>query len=367
MTSVPSRTRSVQRGQPGQRRPALQEVVPGPPDLRDLPEVVHDVDRVEAGLLGRRRRSPAAAGPSPAAPPGNAERCSPNRSPTGRSRCRATAASAAAKAAGTTRTGSGVSTWSKPSPGSASRTAGQARSCAAERVGRHRVRPAPGCGPGTTAAGVSKPTATQAIRCARASARQRARRAASSPMVSMTVVSPRATRRVTISSSRAKASVLAAMSSSPAPTTARSRSLDTTASGGKCAAAQLDFPDPVGPTSTRQGEGNRGHGRRPPRQAHGRTRSGRKPSWAVGSGVRGVGPGVRGARAGGCRGRVAIPAVGQPLLHVLGDLVLLAPLPDPDQHQHRDAVGDAQHQQHHPEPADEALHRLVRAEVDPQR
>jgi hypothetical protein len=76
-------------------------------------------------------------------------------------------------------------------------------------------------------------------------------------MVSITVVNPRATRRATISSSRAKASALAAMSSSPAPTTARSRSLDTIASGGKCSAAQLDFPAPVGPTSTsRQGAGS---------------------------------------------------------------------------------------------------------------
>ncbi len=77
-------------------------------------------------------------------------------------------------------------------------------------------------------------------------------------MVSITVVSPRATRRATISSSRANASVLAAMSSSPVPTTARSRSLDTIVSAGKCAAAQVDFPEPVGPASTtRQGEGSR--------------------------------------------------------------------------------------------------------------
>ncbi len=168
-----------------------------------------------------------------------------------------TASPAAAKAAGTTRTGSGASTWSKPSAGSASRTAGQARSCAVTAsagtgCGRARLRAR------QTAAGVSKPTATHAIPCPRASARQRARRSASSPIVSITVVSPRATRRETISSSRANASVLAAMSSSPEPTTARSRSLDTIASGGKCSAAQLDFPDPVGPASTsRQGAGSR--------------------------------------------------------------------------------------------------------------
>ncbi len=72
----------------------------------------------------------------------------------------------------------------------------------------------------------------------------------------MTVVSRRPTRSRTTSSSRANASALAVTSSSPAPTTARSRSLDTTASGGKCAAAQVDFPEAPGPTSTtRHGAG----------------------------------------------------------------------------------------------------------------
>ena len=40
------------------------------------------------------------------------------------------------------------------------------------------------------------------------------------------------------------------MSSSPVPTSARSRSLDTIASAGKWAAAHVDFPDAPGPTST---------------------------------------------------------------------------------------------------------------------
>ena len=54
----------------------------------------------------------------------------------------------------------------------------------------------------------------------------------SSPSVSMTVVSRRPRRSRTTSSSSENASVLAAMSSSPAPTSARIRSLDTTASPG---------------------------------------------------------------------------------------------------------------------------------------
>ncbi len=74
--------------------------------------------------------------------------------------------------------------------------------------------------------------------------------------MSITVVSRRASRRRTTSSSSANASALAATSLSPEPTRARSRSLDTTVSGGKCAAAQVDFPDAPGPTSTTtQGDG----------------------------------------------------------------------------------------------------------------
>ena len=108
-----------------------------------------------------------------------------------------------------------------------------------------------------TVAAVSTATATHAIPCSRASVRQRVRRSASIPVVSTTVVSPRATRRATISSSSANASVLAAMSSSPAPTTPRSASDETTAEGGKFAAAHVDFPDAAGPASTtRHGEGS---------------------------------------------------------------------------------------------------------------
>jgi hypothetical protein len=40
------------RGEPRQRRPALAEVVPRAADLRDLAEVVHHVERVEADGLG---------------------------------------------------------------------------------------------------------------------------------------------------------------------------------------------------------------------------------------------------------------------------------------------------------------------------
>ena len=76
--------------------------------------------------------------------------------------------------------------------------------------------------------------------------------------MSTTVVSRRPNRCSTIWSSRANASSLAARSSSPSPTTARNRSLDTTWSGAKCSAAHDDLPDPDAPTSTtRHGEGSR--------------------------------------------------------------------------------------------------------------
>src|SRR5215207_9211555 len=41
-------------GQVSERRPALEEVLPRPPDLRDLPEVIHHPDGIEAGFLGGR-------------------------------------------------------------------------------------------------------------------------------------------------------------------------------------------------------------------------------------------------------------------------------------------------------------------------
>src|SRR5882757_1543256 len=81
----------------------------------------------------------------------------------------------------------------------------------------------------------------------------------------MTVLSRRANRRATISSSNANASALASISSSPAPTTARSRSLDTIQSAGKCAAAQLDLPDAPGPArTTTHGAGRFSGGCTPP-------------------------------------------------------------------------------------------------------
>ena len=60
----------------------------------------------------------------------------------------------------------------------------------------------------------------------------------------------------TICSSSANASALADTSSVPAPTTPRSRSLETTHSAGKWAAAHVDLPAAPGPASTTtHGEG----------------------------------------------------------------------------------------------------------------
>ncbi len=73
----------------------------------------------------------------------------------------------------------------------------------------------------------------------------------------MTVVNRRPSRRSTTVSRRANASLEAAMSCSPSPTSARRPSLDTTwwAANHRC--AQVDLPAPAGPTSTTtHGEGS---------------------------------------------------------------------------------------------------------------
>ena len=66
-----------------QRGPALQHVVERPADLRDLPEVVHHVDRVEAGQLGRRGRlaQPGRGSPVPRRARANSPRCSAEPEP----------------------------------------------------------------------------------------------------------------------------------------------------------------------------------------------------------------------------------------------------------------------------------------------
>ena len=193
----------------------------------------------------------------------------------------------------------------------------------------------------------------------------------------MTVVSPRATRRETISSSRANASALAAMSSSPAA----DHGAQPVAGHDRVGREVLRRPASTsrtrsGPASTsRQGAGSRtatpvGWRDRSwaPQPVRGARSSRSYPAGGAGCTRRpaGAGWGVRagGLSLGGHRAGVH-GALGQPLLHVLGDLVLPAALPDPDQHQHRDAVGDAQHQQHHAEPGDPTLQRLGRPEVDP--
>ena len=91
---------------------------------------------------------------------------------------------------------------------------------------RHRLarRPlVPRCVAGTPPAGVSNTTATHGTPAESASCRQRARRSASRPSESITVVSRRRRRRATMSSSSAKASAEARRSCSFSPTTARKR------------------------------------------------------------------------------------------------------------------------------------------------
>ena len=206
-------------GEVGQRRLALEHVVPRPADLRDLPEVVHDVDRVEAGGLGARRPMLAqplagrrrAAGRDELAEvqaepqPGRVARAAGARPRRPRRTAPPPPAPAPARAPRRTpRPAAGRAPPARPAAGRPARRPG----CA---------WPGPGCGPGTPRPGCRRRRRRTADRAARARASQAVRRSASRPRVSTTVVSRRPTRSRTMSSSRANASALAVTSSSPAP------------------------------------------------------------------------------------------------------------------------------------------------------
>src|SRR3954469_22670444 len=91
-----------------------------------------------------------------------------------------------------------------------------------------------------------------------AASRYARRRSPSSAVESMTVVSLRLSRRSTMRSRTANASLLARWSCSPTPTTARSPSDDTTWFGSNHCCAQYDLPAPGAPTrTTRHGSGSR--------------------------------------------------------------------------------------------------------------
>ena len=123
----------------------------------------------------------------------------------------------------------GTTTWcaSNGSASNSSRAAGQSASwrrstASGTRSARARLRRR------TSAAGVSNSTATHGTPTSAAIARHVARRRASVPNESTTVVSRRRSRARTTSSSTANASTDAARSWGPSPTNARSASLDTT-------------------------------------------------------------------------------------------------------------------------------------------
>src|SRR5215207_8750466 len=179
----------------------------------------------------------------------NRETCRPNSSTRGSSRCRRALSRAPRSPGATSSTGPGACTPAKPSSASRSATPAASRSWAlttlpgtAARRARLRSR--------TTAAGVSKTTACTRMAWRAAMASQAARRPASRPVESITVVSRRRSRLATIRSSTSKASRLARWSRSPRPTAARRRSEETTWPSANQAAAQCDLPAPVAPTST---------------------------------------------------------------------------------------------------------------------
>ena len=228
-----------------------------PAEHRDLAEVVHDPDARKAGFLGRggdgtqpRAGLHRTSGPREhrqLQPEAQADRCGGLRS--GEPHSRATRA-------GAVRTTAGSSTVSN-SPVERRRVGFRARAPGAPAPDRGRPCRAPDCGRGTPSPASRTRLRRVATSCRPARSSHAARRSGSSPSVSTTVVNRRRSRCVTMVSSSANASVLAARSSSPSPTTARRRSLDTICSGAKWLAAHDDFPDPDGPTrTTKQGAGS---------------------------------------------------------------------------------------------------------------
>ena len=139
----------------------------------------------------------------------------------------------------------------RPGERSATRRAGGAAPRPGTRSGRARLRRR------TSAAGVSNMTAMHGTPASRAAASHRARRAASVPSVSTTVVSRRRSRAVDdVGRARRTRHATRARSCAPSPTMARSASLDTTCAE-RCVAAHVDLPDPAAPTrTTRHGDGS---------------------------------------------------------------------------------------------------------------
>ena len=222
-------------GEVAERRVALEHVLPLAPDLRDLEEVVHHPQAREAGLLGRardvgeRRRAVVAGWPGQS----KRETCRPNSSVIGSSCWRAAASGAVRNAGGTSSTGP-ARVHGRRSP---RRRARSATPAGLAQLARRRPWPAPGA---PRARLRSRTTVGRRVEHDRVGGHavalgQRApgraapgARARSSRPPS----SARARRRLaTIRSSTSNASRLARWSRSPAPTTARRRSEDTTWSG----------------------------------------------------------------------------------------------------------------------------------------
>ena len=261
VTSVPSRIRVGHAGQVAERRVALEHVLPLAPDLRDLEEVVHQPQAREAGLLGGARDLGERGGGRRRAPgPAEARDLQPElerqrRLLPGARRRRARRGSAG----GTSSTGP------------AAVDAGEA--LAGERVAERRLRLAQLRGDdlrrdrrraravALAHDGVRRVEHDRVGRHAvplgqRAPRRRGAWR--SSPVVSITVVSPRARRFATIRSSSSNASRLARWSRSPRPTTARSRSDETTWSGWNHSRRPVRLPRRRRARRARRGTGRAG-------------------------------------------------------------------------------------------------------------
>ena len=273
VTSVPSRDPVRHAGEVAERRVALEHVLPLAPDLRDLQEVVHHPQAREAGRLrgardvgqrGRRRRG--VAGPVEARDlQAELERhrillLAGGRRRGGQERGR------------DERDGSGGVDAGEPlGREPLGRGLGRLAQLRADDLGRHRRRPR---AVARADLGGGRLYQHRVRRHAVAlGERAPARRGASRPARSSRSPSSAgaASRLATIRSSTSNASRLARWSRSPRPTTARSRSDETTWSGWNQRAAQSDFPAAVAPTSTtRHGSGSRNTPRVLPQRASAR-------------------------------------------------------------------------------------------------
>ena len=250
--------------------------------MRDLAEVVHHPERVEAGLPRRRRRSPAGAVRISlgATRPGEGRDVEAEPQADGRARAgvaarREPAATDGARSRTTVRASR---TASNPSPRELGRVTPPAPAAGRQHLGRHRLVTRAGCGAGTPRQACRSPRPRTCNRWRRGPGPASARRSlGSSPSVSTTVVSRRPDAPGDdLLEQRERVGAGGQVVRRPSPTTARSASLDTIWSGrevrrrpGRLARAATARRAPRGTATAVAGPGCRVRGRPPAGEATG--------------------------------------------------------------------------------------------------